>query len=509
MKQSLGLKLSPQQIQLAKLLQVPTAELEARIKDELEENPALDEAANQSLAEWEDRDDDKLYADDKKNDKKEEFDRSEGTSEINEVSLENYLSDERDYDVRTRQERDPEDDYYEAPVVQNSSLYDLLVQQAAMLALDGEVQEIIAAQILGNIDEDGYLRRALSAIVDDLEFRQNVRVTEQEVKAVLAKIQEFDPAGVGAQDLQTCLLLQLKRKPRSPEIRLAYKIIEGYFEEFSKKHFAQICKSLHIEADEFREALNVITKLNPKPGESQVEVKSHYIIPDFIVKVENDEVKFELNGKNAPELRVNKGYLKMLRDLEARGRSGRTRVDKETLQFVKAKIDSAKWFIDAIKQRNITLLRTMGCIVEKQKGFFLSEGDENRLKPMILDDVAREIKMDISTVSRVANSKYVQTDFGVYQLKYFFSHDPRRDKHEGEHEGVEGEEGEEELNVVTDKAVKKALREIVEAEDKKNPLSDDKITLLLNERGYDLKRRTVAKYREQLNISVARLRKEI
>lgn len=500
MKQALGLKLSPQQIQLAKLLQVTTAELENRIKDEIEENPALEEFEKGAAAQsWDDADENPYS--DKKTDKKDDNGQLEGSSEINEISLENYLSDEKEYNIKTRQERDPEDDSYEAPIIQRASLLDLLSQQVGMLDLTPE-QEVIANQLIGNIDEDGYLRRSIQAIADDLEFRQGVKTNLKEVETVLEKIQQLDPPGIGAQNLQQCLLLQLKRKSQATEIKLAYRILENYFEEFSKKHFSQICKALHISTDEFKEALAIITRLNPKPGESQTEVKSHYIIPDFIIKVENDEVKFELNGKNAPELRINKNYLRMLKELEAAGKDKRNRVDKETLQFVKSKIESARWFIDALKQRNITLLRTMGCIVEKQKFFFLSEGDETKLKPMILDDVAKEINMDISTISRVANSKYVQTDWGIYQIKYFFSHDPRKDK-------TEEDESDENVNPITDKAIKKALRDIVTTEDKSTPFSDDKITLMLNEMGYDVKRCTVAKYREQLNIPVARLRKEL
>lgn len=487
--QKLLQKLSPQQIQFIKLLQIPTVELEARIKQELEDNPALAEGMDLTADEQADANFDR---EEDENEPEREDSYEEEGNDVQELSLEDYLAEE-DYRYKLHTPDDPNDERYETPIVQRRSLYDMLEQQVGMLPLS-DLEFLVARQIIGNIDGDGYFRRPITAIVDELAFRQNLSVKEEIVEGVLGLIQGLDPPGVGARDLQECLLLQLHRKPSTPVTRLALKIVEDYFEELSKKHFDRLADRLGIEDDELREVYQFITRLNPRPGESESEVKMQYVVPDFILTEEEGQLSVKLNRKNAPELRVSRNYVRMLQELQpaAKGKDKDTQA-RETLQFVKAKIDSAQWFIDAIKQRQETLLKTMVCIAEKQKEFFLHQGDETRLRPMILKDVADEIGMDISTVSRVANSKYVQTDFGIYQLKYFFS------------EGISTDSGEE----VSNKEVKRILRELIEGENKKKPLSDDRLTQLLNEKGYSIARRTVAKYREQMDLPVARLRKEI
>jgi len=493
LQQKLLQKLSPQQIQFIKLLQIPTASLEVRIEQELEENPALIDYSEPE----------KLASDDRQQD--EDEDRSElsaidegltddsGEYDKQEISLEEYLNEAEsgDYDYRTYQPDDPNEERYEAPIVELNTLYDSLNTQITFLHLN-ERENRIAQQIIGNLDEDGYLRRSIVAIADDLAFRQNLQVSDEEVEAVLEKVQQLEPAGVCARDLQECLLLQLDRKTPAPDVELASTILMDFYDEFTKKHFDKIMDRTGASETEFKAAYKLITRLNPKPGESQTAVKLNYIIPDFLLTVNNGEIDIKLNRKNAPDLRVNKRYLRMLEQLAVAEKAG-DRTAKETVQFIKAKLDSAKWFIDAIKQRQYTLMNTMATIAEKQREFFISEGDEGKLRPMILKDVAQEIGLDISTVSRVANSKYVQTDFGIYQLKYFFS------------EGISTDSGED----VSNKEVKKILGEMISKENKKKPLSDDKLAKMLNDKGYNIARRTVAKYREQLNVPVARLRKEI
>ncbi len=492
-------KLSPQQIQFIKLLQIPTASLETRIQQELEENPALTEVDDETnltidnkgqLVDTPAPDYAKQEQDSQNGDADGE---ANGEGNESDVSLEDYLAEHEDYSYKTQLADDPNQERYEAPVVQLSTLFDSLMEQVQMFEL-GKVELLIAQQIIGSIDEDGYFRRSLTALVDDLAFRQNLAVTEEQVENVLNKVQQLDPPGIAARDLQECLLLQLDRAPQTPEVEIGQQILMDHFDEFTKKHFDKIIDRLSISRDLFREAYNQITRLNPKPGESETVVKSQYIIPDFILSVTNGEIDIKLNRKNAPDLHVNKNYLRMLQQYEAVEKGTKeVRELKDTVQFVRAKIESAKWFIDAIRQRQLTLLKTMGCIADKQREFFLSEGDASTLRPMILKDIAEKIDMDISTVSRVANSKYVQTDFGIFQLKYFFS------------EGISTDSGEE----VSNKEVKKILKEFIDGEKKGKPLSDDKLAAMLNERGYNIARRTVAKYREQLNVPVARLRKEV
>ncbi|GAB4402723.1 MAG: RNA polymerase factor sigma-54 [Bacteroidia bacterium] len=484
-------KISPQQIQFIKLLQVPTASLEQRIKEELEKNPALEDEqmsyAEEPRNEYED-------LDRREEDNSSQKDYDDGGSEFN---IEDYLAnDGYDYKTRLPQGGDDEDDDYEAPIVQMKTLYDLLQEQIALSDFS-ERELLIVEHIIGNIDEDGYLRGRgsmdpIKAIVNYMAFRQNISTTYEEVEAVLRKIQRLDPPGVGARTLQESLILQLRRREHTPAVLLAIEILEKQFDEFTKKHFSKLRSRLGVSENQLKDAYNVIIRLNPKPGESQTVIKHEYIIPDFILVVENGQINIRLNSRNAPDLKVSRSYVNMYQEYKHMPNDKKNPQVKETLDFVKARIEAAQWFIDAIRQRQFTLLNTMEKIADKQKDFFLSGGDEKKLKPMILKNIADEIGMDISTVSRVANSKFVQTDFGIYPLKFFFT------------EGIETEDG-----MVSNREVKKTLEDIIGSESKKRPLSDDKIALMLKEKGYNIARRTVAKYREQLGVPVARLRKEV
>ena len=484
-RQQLKLKqlISPQQIQFIKLLQIPTVSLEARIKEELEVNPALEEG--QTDLEMHEADT-TPYSD---------IDRdsnSGGNDYDDDFNLADYMqSDPYSYKEKLPSSTD-DDEEYEAPIVQMQSFMDNLEEQLGMVDMDEHSLQI-AHHLVGSIDEDGYLRRPLPAIVNDLVFRYNMRVTVAEVETVLHEIQKFDPAGIGARDLRECLLLQLERKHQTPEIQHAIAILRDYFDEFTKKHFHKLKSALGISEEKLKDVYAEIIKLNPKPGETQTNVKHEYIVPDFILTAENGQIDIKLNGRNAPELRVSNNYIKMYEQYKAEQKKKKTETVRETLEFVKAKIESAQWFIDAIKQRQFTLLNTMMAIADKQREFFLSGGDEKKLRPMILKDIADEVEMDISTISRVANSKFVQTDWAIYPLKYFFT------------EGIVTDDGTE----VSNREVKRMLEEMIEAEDKQHPLSDDRLSELLNEKGYNIARRTVAKYREQLNLPVARLRKEV
>ncbi len=473
--QKLEQRLSPQQIQLMKLLQVPTMELDQRIKQELEENPALEEGPDEVEDDF-DQDDD--FDDD--SDSEEEFDLSD------------YLDDDS-ADYKTQANNQSKDDEERViPLSGEQSFQEKLTEQLHLLYLEDQ-QFTIADVLIGNLDESGYLNRSIDAIVDDLAFSMNVDVTEQEVIDILHLIQELDPAGVGARNLQECLLLQIKRKQDGDISRYtAKKILENYFEEFTKKHYEKIAKKLEIDESDLKDAIDEILKLNPKPGGSMRESAKNYqqIIPDFTLFESEGRLELGLNSRNAPELKVSREYESMLRSYAEGAKSSKS--DKEALTFVRQKLDGAKWFIDAIKQRQQTLLLTMGAIMEYQEAYFLS-GDETKLRPMILKDIADEIGLDISTISRVANSKFVQTNYGIFPLKYFFS------------ESLSTDSGEE----VSTREVKKILSDAIESEDKHNPLTDEKLMDLLNEKGYNIARRTVAKYREQLNIPVARMRKEL
>ncbi len=483
-RQQLKLKtlISPQQIQFIKLLQIPTATLEARIKEELESNPALEdqstslESSTESTQEYADLD----------------HERSENdTDGENDFNLDDYLQEDFSYREKLPSSTDDDDDY-KAPIVSVQSSLEQLEEQLSMLDLSEE-EEIIAHHLIGSIDEDGYIRRPIPAIVNDMAFRYNIRKSAEEVESVLKKIQQFDPPGIAARNLRECLMLQLARRQPTGVTRNAFTIVDQYFEEFTKKHFKKLQSVLGITEEELKEAYAEITKLNPKPGGSKATNKLEYIIPDFILTVDNNEIDIKLNRRNAPELSVSNSYLKMFKEYKAAQKKEKTSSNKETLDFVKSKIESAQWFIDALRQRSVTLLNTMMVIADQQREFFLSSGDERKLRPMILKDIAEIVGMDISTISRVANSKYVQTDFGIYSLKYFFT------------EGITTQSGEE----VSNREVKSILEELIRNENKKKPLSDDKLSDLLKARGYAIARRTVAKYREQLNLPVARLRKEV
>jgi RNA polymerase sigma-54 factor len=488
LQQKLLQKLSPQQIQLMKLLQVPTAILDERIKEELEENPALelsDDTHDDSFEESKDE-----FAD-----TAEDYEETSNEEQYENIDISDYVQ-EGDDDIADYKLRD--DNYGEQeekttmPYKVETSFYEVLENQLGMLNLD-EKGFKIAEQIIGSIDEDGYLRRETSAIVDDLAFRQNVDTTEEEVEALIKRIQQFDPPGVGARNLQECLLLQLMRqKEEGKEVDIAIMALTKYFDEFTKKHYEKIQRGLNLNDEDLREVMLQITRLNPKPGGNVGEINKaeSYVVPDFFITNTGGKLELILNSKNAPELRISEGYRDMLKDYDRGAKKDRRQ--KEAVLFIKQKIDAAKWFIDAIKQRQHTLLSTMTAIMNHQHEFFLT-GDETTLRPMILKDIAEKTGLDISTVSRVANSKFVQTEFGTYRLKFFFS------------ESLTTDTGEE----VSTREVKKILSDLIENESKKKPLSDERLTELLQEKGYNIARRTVAKYREQLNIPVARLRKEL
>lgn len=472
-------RLTPQQIMLIKLLEVPTAELDTRVEEELEINPALEQADDNTET---------LFEDDNKAPEQEAEANNE--YDYDDLHLQDYLgADDKGYKM-SGDGPDAEDTIQEVPLADETSLIDSLHTQLMFLGLD-ERQTAIGDQIIGSLDDDGYLRRKPEAIANDLAFTQNIYTDEDEVLSILFKIQEFDPAGIAARDLQECLLLQLNRKTTAlKHVNNAIAIIEDCFEEFSKKHYDKIKLKLGLGDDELKAALKEITKCNPKPGgfSSASAIKSQYLIPDFIITNQNGELEITLNSKNAPELRVSTSYLEMFDTYEKSAKADKKM--KEAVTFVKQKLDAAKWFIEAIKQRQHTLLQTMEAIVALQHEYFIT-GDESKLKPMILKDIAEKVHMDVSTVSRVAASKTVQTDFGIFPLKYFFS------------EGITHQSGED----VSAKEVKNVLLEIIENEDKANPLSDEALEQLMKEKGFSLARRTIAKYREQLNIPVARLRK--
>lgn len=465
-------RLSPQQIQLMKLLQVPTMELEQRIKQEIEENPALEEGAE------------------KEDEFEDDIDQEEVTEE-EDFNIEDYLSDDADYKTQVNN-TSKDDEEKVIPLSGEKSFQERITSQMHLLDLD-EVEFMIADTIIGNLDESGYLNREMEAIVDDLAFSANIIATEEEVEEILKMIQALDPAGIGARDLQECLLLQIDRKQDGNITKYtAKKILEEHFEEFTKKHYKKIIKKLEISDEDLKEAIDEIVKLNPKPGGSMKESAGNYqqIIPDFAIVEHEGRLQLTINGRNAPELKVSNQYKNMLKKY-AEGAKG-SKSDKEAFTFVKQKLDGAKWFIDAIKQRQNTLFMTMNAIMNYQKAYFLS-GDETQLRPMILKDIAEIVEMDISTISRVANSKHVQTSSGIFSLKYFFS------------ESLSTDSGEE----VSTREVKKILSEAIDNEEKRKPLTDEKLANLLKEKGYNIARRTVAKYREQLNIPVARLRKEL
>jgi RNA polymerase sigma-54 factor len=477
LRQLLSQKLSPQQIQFIKLLQIPTVELEARIKEEMEINPALEEGREEADTEYSDT----------------EGDDYEGEEEYgkDDIDLNDYLNDDEISGYKMQGDRGGEDEEdREMPIAVTTSLTDNLMDQLGFLDLDDK-QFNIGMQLIGSIDNDGYIRRDLSSIANDLAFSQNIETSEEEIEQVLHMIQTFDPAGIAARDLPECLLLQLHRREQDATTVLAERIISETFDEFTKKHYSKIQSKFGVTDEELKKAVDLIIKLNPKPGGAGAGMsRVQYIIPDFILTNENGQLQLSLNSRNAPDLRISRSYADMFDAYDKSDKKDKKL--KETVAFVKQKLDAAKWFIDAIRQRQNTLLRTMESIIKYQHEFFL-EGDESKLRPMILKDIAEDIGMDISTVSRVANSKAVQTEFGIYPLKYFFS------------EGIATDSGED----ASSREVKHILKEIIDKESKRKPLSDEKIEQILNEKGYNIARRTVAKYREQLNIPVARLRKEL
>jgi RNA polymerase sigma-54 factor len=492
LSQKMMQKLSPQQIQLMKLLQIPTATLDQRIQEELESNPALDEGdeANEVYD---------LDVDDTRDDDYEEEQKSDDF-ELDDYIKEYIEDDPSSYKIKSESIQDIEEKTM--PIAVQSSFHEHLERQIGMLDLKDEKEYIIAEQIIGSIDADGYLRREPIAIIDDLLFTANVDVNEEEIEVTLKKVQGMEPAGIGARSLQESLLLQINDKlEKDPEEHkkarvLAFKILKNHFEQFTKKHYQKLQKNLFISESELKEAIEEILKLNPKPASgfySPNAQGNQYIVPDFIISNRDGELELILNSKNAPDLRINDHYLEMLKSYKDTTRGRRAvKKEKEAVMFIKQKIDSAKWFIDAIKQRQETLHNTMYSIMQFQYKFFTT-GDERTLRPMILKDISEVTGLDISTISRVANSKFVQTEFGTKRLKDFFS------------ESITTQDGKE----VSTLEVKNILKDIIEAEDKKKPASDEKLKECLQDRGYNIARRTVAKYREQLSIPVARLRKEL
>ena len=480
LQQKLLQKLSPQQIQMIKLLEVPAILLEQRIKKELEENPALEEGPEEEVIEGvNDTDDDEEFSD----------------SDHEEFTLDDYMDDDDipEYRLQANNYSKDDDKRTEIPFSAGSSFHEHLLSQLGLRTLT-ERQRQLGEYIIGNIDEDGYLRREISSITDDLAFLQNIESTEEELEEILRVIHDFDPAGVGARSLQECLLLQLGRRENgNGNVETAKAILSGYFEEFSKKHYDKISSRLSLSDEQLKAAIDEILRLNPKPGGTVADPYSksaQQIMPDFILEQNDNTLDLHLNARNLPDLKVSRTYSEMLESY-SRDRNSNKEL-KEAVTFVRQKLDSAKWFIDAIKQRQNTLLLTMNAILEYQKEYFL-EGDETKMKPMILKDIAEMTGLDISTVSRVANSKYIQTHFGIFPLKFFFS------------EGLQTDSGEE----VSTREIKTILAECIGNENKRKPVTDERLTEILQEKGYQIARRTVAKYREQLNIPVARLRKEI
>ena len=475
LSQKLQQKLSPQQIQLMKLVQLQTQSLEARIKQEIEENPALQEGKEKAEDNFE-------------NDASDEREVRDSMEEIN---WDDYLGDDETPDYRTKANNySSDDEMYEAPVLVNESFHDSLISQLRLRDLSSEELELVV-YLVGTIDDDGLLRRDLIDIVDDLAFSQGVFTEEKELERLLEIIQDLDPPGVGGRDLRECLMLQLERKRPSFKVNLALSILDNHFDSFVKRHYQKLMDRLGVNEDELRDAIEEIGRLNPKPGgSSNLSRPTENVIPDYNLQIVDDELELTLNGRNAPELSLSRQYRDMLEHYKAS--KEKNKAEKEAALFVKQKLDSAKWFIDAIVQRQQTLMLTMQSILNYQRDYFLT-GDERKLRPMILKDIAEEIGMDISTVSRVASNKYIQTPYGTFLIKRFFS------------ESMTNSEGEE----VSTREIKKILEDTVAEEDKRKPMTDDALAKILKEKGYPIARRTVAKYREQLDIPVARMRKEL
>lgn len=477
----LSQKLSPQQIQLMKLIQLPTQAFEQRLKQELEENPALEsgkEETNSMDEVFEDTD----YEGDNDNE-------AISTEDIN---IDDYLSDDEVPDYRTRANNySADDDEKNIPYAAGISFNQYLLNQLNTEYLSDE-EWAIAEFLVGSVDESGYIRRPISDIMDDLAFTQNIYVEEGTIERILKTVQDMDPPGVAARSLAECLIIQLKRKEPQPAVVLAINILEKSFDQFTKKHYKKLIQKHNVSEEELRNAITEIEKLNPKPGGSYSGSNKiiEHIVPDFAIRIVEGELELTLNGRNAPELHISREYNNMLEGYK--NAKDRSKSQKDAVMFIKQKLDAAKWFIDAIKQRQQTLFITMNAIMQYQKEYFLT-GDERKLRPMILKDIADAINMDVSTVSRVANSKYVDTPYGTKLIKEYFS------------ESMKNEQGED----VSTKEIKKILETVIGEEPKKKPLTDDKLATILKDKGYPIARRTVAKYREQLGIPVARLRKQI
>ena len=477
LQQKLLQKLSPQQIQVIKLLEIPTMQLEQRIKKELEENPVLE--LESDTPEYEEENEAPEL-------------KSEPDDDDEEFSFDDYLNDEDEipsYKLNTNN-YSKDDKYYDIPFSIGTTFHENLYDQLRLMNLT-ERQSQLAEYIIGNIDDDGYLRRELEAISDDISFNINIEVSEEELSEILKVVQELDPSGVGARNLQECLIIQLNRK-KGDGFDLAKIIVRDFFTEFTKKHYEKIQKKLELSDEELKQGINQVLKLNPKPGSSYsnpLNKTNQHIVPDFILENIDSELTLSLNQRNVPGLKIDDSYIDIMHSLN---RKGKNKNQKEALLFIKQKLDSAKWFINALVQRQHTLMITMSEIVSFQKEYFL-DGDETKLKPMILKDIAEKTGLDISTISRVSNSKYIQTHFGIYPLKFFFS------------EGMHKDDGEE----VSTREIKKILQDCIDNEDKHKPITDDKLARILKEKSYNIARRTVAKYREQLGIPVARLRKEL
>ncbi len=502
LSQKLFQKLSPQQIQFIKLLQLNTQDFEEKMGQELLDNPALEnlEGLDESI--------DYRGSDERDNEERKE--KSESTTKESgpeEPTIDNAYDDygqdinvdellrasgDDDYGSFRMGEDYNNDEHREMPLAAQSTFHEYLYEQARAIFEDRELE--LVYHLIGSIEDDGYLRRELRSIVNDLAFNENVTATEAQLERLLIKIQNFDPPGIAARDLQECLLLQLYKKDYgdNPAIDLAEKLLSEQFDAFTKKHYDKIKKSLKINDEQLKAAMGEILKLNPKPGETgSISGKTQYIVPDFTVINDDGVLQVRLNGRNAPELRLSASYIETLKAYE--NSPHKEKQLRDAVQYIKQKVDGARWFIDSVKQRQNTLMKTMQAIVQRQHEFFIESGDETKLKPMILKDIATQVELDISTISRVANSKYVETDFGIIPLKFFFS------------EGLTNDDGEE----VSNREIKKILSNAIGQENKIKPLTDEALMDLLKEKGYNIARRTVAKYREQLGIPVARLRKEL
>lgn len=483
----LSQKLLPQQILLMKLLQLPTLALEERIKEEMEANPALEEGETEGEEEYDNND----TVDSSEDEYDENGDiREDDKSVSNDVEMEDYMDaeelDSYKYEISNK---GADDETREFVVVEGPGFHEQLEQQLGMRDLTDQ-EYTIGVYLIGCLDEDGYIRRELELIVDDLAFNYNITTTAEEIERILHIIQSFDPPGVGARSLQECLLIQLERKKeKTREIVLAIDVIKHQMDEFSKKHYDKILKRLGIDNEDLKDIIDVVKHLNPRPGTSDNKSAGvSEVVPDFLVTVNDGKPELTLNGRNLPDLKISKEYIEMLREYS----KSKDKAGKEASGFIKNKIENAEWFIEALNQRYTTLLLCMQCILEYQEEYFVT-GDESKIRPMILKDIANRVGLDLSTVSRVANSKYVQTPYGTFLLKTFFS------------ESMSTESGEE----VSSREIKRILKDYVDAEDKSNPLTDDELCAKLKEKGYTIARRTVAKYREQMDIPVGRLRKEV